>query len=221
MTANGKHSNATSVHVVCNWEYADEAARTGATGFAAEDVGKFAWQQDDDTIWILTATTPTWAQVGGSSGGGFYASYACIADQKSQNTDGGTLTQGSWQTRELNTEINDDDGIVSITSNQFTLGAGTYDIDAIVPAFRVNQHQARLYNISDSAVELVGTVNYSDNGTDGSGSYSFIKGSITIEDTKTFEIQHQCATTKTSQGCGIAANFGTEQYTVVEIRKRA
>lgn len=49
-----------------NFAYTNAAARTGASGFIAGDVGKFARQLDDNTIWMLTATTPTWVQVGGA-----------------------------------------------------------------------------------------------------------------------------------------------------------
>lgn len=58
------------IHIPYNWSYANAAARTGASGFIAADVGKFARQLDDNTIWLLTATTPTWAQVGGPGIGG-------------------------------------------------------------------------------------------------------------------------------------------------------
>ena len=56
-----------SIHVPYNWTYANAAARTGASGFVAGDVGKFARQTDDNSIWMLTAITPTWVEVG--SGG--------------------------------------------------------------------------------------------------------------------------------------------------------
>lgn len=57
------------IHRPYQWTYSDTAARTGATGFAATDVGKFARQLDDNSIWILTATTPTWARVGAADHG--------------------------------------------------------------------------------------------------------------------------------------------------------
>lgn len=62
------HSEETllSIHVLCNWNYANEAARTGASGFTASDVGKAAWQTDNNTFWVLVATTPTWVQLGAS-----------------------------------------------------------------------------------------------------------------------------------------------------------
>lgn len=54
------------IHLAYNWSYADAAARTAATGFVAGDVGKIARQVDTNTLWMLTATTPTWVQVGGT-----------------------------------------------------------------------------------------------------------------------------------------------------------
>ncbi len=51
------------IHTPIAYEYADAAARTGATGFDAADVGKIARQEDDNSLWLLTATTPTWAQI--------------------------------------------------------------------------------------------------------------------------------------------------------------
>jgi hypothetical protein len=52
------------IHVPYQFSYANNAARTGAGGFVSTDVGKFARQTDNNTIWMLTATTPTWVLVG-------------------------------------------------------------------------------------------------------------------------------------------------------------
>ena len=51
--------------------------------------------------------------------------YAIICDEKAHNAHAGTFTSG-LRTRDLNTEIADPDGIVSISNNQFTLSAGDY-----------------------------------------------------------------------------------------------
>ena len=67
-----------------------------------------------------------------------FTSYAIICDQKDSTTDGGDFTTGAWRTRNLNTEIADPDGIVSISSNQFTLQAGTYLIKWSAPAYDVD-----------------------------------------------------------------------------------
>ena len=44
------------------WTYADAAARTGATGFIASDVGQLAYQSSDQTHWRLQSTAPSWIQ---------------------------------------------------------------------------------------------------------------------------------------------------------------
>lgn len=51
-------------HAPCSFEYASASARSAASGFLPGDVGKLAWQTDNNTLWILTATTPTWQVVG-------------------------------------------------------------------------------------------------------------------------------------------------------------
>ena len=42
------------------WTYADAAARTGASGFVASDIGQLAYESATQTYWRLTATAPTW-----------------------------------------------------------------------------------------------------------------------------------------------------------------
>ena len=44
------------------WTYADAAARTGATGFVATDVGQLAYQKDTQIYYRLQTTAPTWTQ---------------------------------------------------------------------------------------------------------------------------------------------------------------
>ena len=52
------------IHVPFAYEYADATAREAATGFVAGDVGKFAHQLDNHTIWMLTDNSPeTWVFV--------------------------------------------------------------------------------------------------------------------------------------------------------------
>ncbi len=141
-----------------------------------------------------------------------------LRDIKTQNTAGGTFTTGAWRTRDLNTETIDDGNHCVLTSNQFALNAGTYEIWASAPAFQVNQHQARLQNITDTVTTLVGTTEYSNVAGYGM-SASIIVGRFVIASSKTFEIQHQGAGTVATQGFGLPANFTTEIYTQVFMRK--
>ena len=147
--------------------------------------------------------------------------YAIICDEKGADTDGGTFTNGAWRTRDLNTEIADPDGIVSIASNQFTLGAGSYLIEASAPAHDIDRHQARLYNATTSAVVQYGKnaqISSADSGT----TDSYVIARVTITGNTAFEIQHRCQTTKSTAGFGLDNNFGgTSIFTVVKIFKEA
>tara|TARA_Y100000034_G_scaffold37948_1_gene46621 strand:- start:24 stop:920 length:897 start_codon:yes stop_codon:yes gene_type:complete len=149
---------------------------------------------------------------------GLFSSYAIIADQKSSGTEGGTATSGAWRTRDLNTEIADPDGIVSISTNEFTLDAGTYLIKWSAPFAEVVFAQTRLYNSTDTTEVEVGQsalVNASMTGISVGSARTTIAGS------KAFRIEYQVNTTKSSEGCGRASSFGTEQYALVEIYKEA
>ena len=57
------------IHAPHNWRVASAAARAALPVTAAE-LGMYAWQQDDDSQWLLTtASPPTWKQVGGDTAG--------------------------------------------------------------------------------------------------------------------------------------------------------
>ena len=170
-----------------------------------------------------TASNATFLRGDGAfaaAGGGKFESYAIIADQKSSTTQGGAFTSGAWRTRDLNTEIADADGIVSISSNQFTLGAGSYLLKGYASVYRTNGHQVRLYNITDSAEVAVGC-----NGMSHSSYYtmnpSTVTGRVTITGSTVFEFQHRCANTVNTYGYGQKISWGTEQYALVEIFKES
>lgn len=145
--------------------------------------------------------------------------YIEIRDEKAAGTDGGTLTLGAWRTRTLNTEHSDVGGHATLASNQITLAAGTYLAEIHCPARAVAFHQARLYNITDSATTLVGTSQESGTGS-GQTAFSIITGRFTIAASKVFEVQHRSSATGTTTGFGSANNFGeVEVYTVARFWK--
>lgn len=165
-------------------------------------------------IWFLLTKDGLLAGVGGVT------DYVYIRDEKAQNTSGGTFTLGLWRTRDLNTKVTDTGGICTLAANQFTLPAGTYRILASAPAYDVKRHQTRLYNVTDSAVTLLGTSEYLLD-TVGGQTRSIIAGIFTIAASKVFEFQHQCEVTTASNGFGVASNFTTEVYAEVEIWRGA
>jgi hypothetical protein len=155
--------------------------------------------------------------------------YILITDEKAAGTHGGTFTSGAWQTRTLNTEKNDTGNHASISNNQITLAAGTYEVEISCPAKAVLAHQARLFNITDSATTLVGTTectdlggkeNYSKVPEQAATTRSIIRGRFTLASAKVFEVQHRCASTQGTYGFGMAANFDeVEVYTIAQFHK--
>jgi hypothetical protein len=138
-------------------------------------------------------------------------------DQKSSGTAAGTFTAGSYVTRVINTSVTNGIGGASLASNQITLPAGTYHIQATAPGYSCGDHKIKLRNVTDSTDTLIGKTN-----TDAAGSVlmslSQLGGVFSISSPKTFEIQHRCTTTKTTDGLGRGAGFGDiEIYADVQI----
>jgi hypothetical protein len=152
---------------------------------------------------------------------------ATIKDVKPSGTHGGSATGGVYQTRTLNT-LTDPSGIVtSLSSNQFTLPAGEYYIEANVSAYcdsgtPISMHKGKVRNITDSTDSIIGSSERIITSTSGTGTTnaSFIRGVITISSPKTFEIQHRTTSSGPSFGLGIANSFGEDEvYTQVKITK--
>ena len=153
--------------------------------------------------------------------GGKFSSYAIICDQKGSDVDSGTFTSGDWRHRDLNTEIADSDGIVSISNNLFTLQAGTYLILASAGGHKVGRHQIRLFNNTDSSVAAYGSSEYA-NSTHHVTTRSFLQTRIVITGAKAFKIEHRCEDTRSSDGFGVSNDWSSSnQFTQVKIYKES
>jgi hypothetical protein len=164
-----------------------------------------------------SGAVPTWT----TPAAGLFESVAAVTDRKAAGTSAGSSVSGTWSTRVLNHELFDPDGIVSLSSNQFTLGAGTYYVEWAVPIHDPSYAKTRLYNATDSVTVL-----------DGEGLYSapsldltvWFRGlaRFTIASSKAFEIQYRAYSSEASYGLGISTNTGDyEYYTTVRIFKEA
>ena len=149
---------------------------------------------------------------------GLNASYAKITDTKSAGVQGGTLTSGAWRTRDLQTENEDTDGIVSISNNQFTLQAGTYYIAAECCAINVDNNNASIYNVTDDTQVLIGNSNKSNTSA---STYARVCGTITISGTKAFTLRHRSYGTESTSGMGAYQNWSVNVYATLEIYKRS
>ena len=148
-------------------------------------------------------------------------SVALIADQKATNVSGGASSVG-WNDRDLNTEIFDPDNIVSISSNQFTLGDGTYIIEFSAPTYRSGRHITQLYDVTNSASVQDGDMAFTHNQYAGYN-HSFGYARVSITANTTYKIRHHCEFSYATNGLGIKSiASGTNSiYTQVKITKLA
>jgi len=143
-----------------------------------------------------------------------------VRDQKTSGTEGGTSISGT-QVRTLNTVVSNGISGASLSSNQITLPAGTYDIFASVPAMSAPRHKAWLRTSGGSLI-----VAGSSEGTAGSTSVvtrSLIKGRFTLAVATVLEIAHYTSAALASTGLGYAGGAAgiPEVYTDITIRKVA
>lgn len=141
-----------------------------------------------------------------------------VKDVKASGTSGGTFTSGAWQTRDLNTTSGDCSWL-SLSSNQITLQSGKYEIEWSAPAYGVDNHQSKLYSISEAS-----DVEHGNTSVDAATGFNISKSSgetnVTITTATTYEIRHRCATTKATSGFGQSASFGNNNiYTQVKVTK--
>lgn len=145
---------------------------------------------------------------------------AYLKDVRANNVDGGTFNSGAWQTRVLNTVEGDSDIVNLNGSNQFELQPGKYvfDIEAPVRGI-INTTQAKLYNVTTGIDAITGTSMIFGNADDYGN--CTVRGMVIITEPTFFEVQHQCQTSKATDGFGRSTTFtvANEVYTVVKITK--
>jgi hypothetical protein len=148
---------------------------------------------------------------------------AKLIDTKPSGTNGGTFNANMWNIRVLNNMNSNIEASVSLNSNEFTLQPGVYTITAQVPAYNVESHKSRLYNVTNDTVEVMGSTVYCASMGIISGSSAITKSElftvINIVSTTVYRIEHNCTSTQIDTGLGLASGLGLEIYTVVIINK--
>ena len=155
-------------------------------------------------------------------GDGAYESALLHVNQEvSAGTDSQTLDNSGANTRVLNTVKTNEISGASLSSNEITLPAGTYFCLASAPAYLTSNHQAILYNTTDSSTTLVGTTEHAwNNGY--TITHSFVRGRFTISGTKGFTLRHYVGQTRTNSGGGTGFGNGfVDVYANVMIWKVA
>jgi len=144
-------------------------------------------------------------------------------DEKSAGTDGGGSSVGV-QSRDLNTERWNTISGASLNggTGEFTLPAGTFLIEASAACLGGSSHRIRLYNVTDAAIEELGTSEFSF-ATGPDTTRSFVRARVTLASSKAFRIDHDINSARASDGLGSAVSDGAnnEVYTTVLVTQEA
>ena len=169
---------------------------------------------------------------------GISSPYLEMNDQKEKGNAGGTFTGGNiYYTRDLTKVVYNDFAVtINLASSafgawtgsgaDFTLPAGVYYTEISCPAMSVNEHMARLADVTDNAGQagsdvIVGTSEFAADAAlwktttpdefmaiaAASQTRSIISGRFELSSQRTLEIQHRCSNTQTTDGFGSDANF--------------
>lgn len=144
--------------------------------------------------------------------------------QLPSGTGSGSGTTGSFTKYPINTTFQNDGSVAgAISSNQWTLAAGTYKV--INGGFIISGAGTaafRLYNVTDSAVAAYSLSGFANNGSSAEGfTCNMIAGqTFTIAGTKTFEIDYIIGVSN-SNCLGFPASYGglAENYGFITLQK--
>ena len=148
------------------------------------------------------------------------SSTAIFNETQASGTNGGTATSGSWFKRTLNTTVQNGITGCSIASSVITLPAGTYSVLALAPNYKTDKSQFRLQNTTDATTIIYGTSNIAAAGAN-TGMTGTVQAYFTLAASKDIELQNRVESTFATYGLGLAASFGGEVYSTIQITKVA
>lgn len=148
---------------------------------------------------------------------------AMLRDEKTTGTNGGTSVNATWNARDLNTELYDPGGIVSISSNQFTPIAGDYEIMVFAPftggSATFSLGRCRLYNVTgavavEEGMSTFALINVAET--------AILHCKFTANGSTAYRIDTYTSVGRATNGLGTAVGDGSpEVYTSVYLRKIA
>jgi hypothetical protein len=153
----------------------------------------------DDFVATATSSATVWKKLTASNltgtGNSFGAQLLHVREQQNNGvTSTWTPVAGTFVTRVLNTELTNEISSASLASNQISLPAGTYFAEAAgVSASATGGNftsQLRLYNITDSAILILGIGSRPGNASVTQSNECSLRGRFTLSGTKTVALQH-------------------------------
>ena len=152
---------------------------------------------------------------------GLYSGYALMEEAIEHGATAHTKTAGNWYKKQLSRISFDPQNIiVSLSSDQFTLAAGTYVIKWVHLLERCDEGITRLYDVTNSTSKKVSLVGFAQDG----GNYAFVISRgiarVTISGNTTYEYQYFVNTANSIiVGPGSGNNSEEEIFGQVEVWK--
>ena len=139
---------------------------------------------------VVTATSFS-GSGSGLTGTGLYSGYALMEEAIEHGATAHTKTSGNWYKKQLSRISFDPQNIiVSLSSDQFTLAAGTYVIKWVHLLERCDEGITRLYDVTNSTSKKVSLVGFAQD----SGNYAMVISRgitrVTITGNTTYEYQY-------------------------------
>ena len=160
----------------------------------------------------------------GAHPAGFQKSIAIIGDNKAHDSHAPTmsggysdsLTEGTWDIRELNRIFIDEDNIVSISSNKFTLQPAKYFIEWSAPCYNGGVNMSRLYNVTADHIEAHSQTGHTSSSTSNWQGCRVLTPSTAFPTgvASEFKIEHNCQETNVAHGLGHGAYYNGRTATV-------
>lgn len=132
---------------------------------------------------------------------------------RSSNTAAGGSTSGSWQDRTIDTEVVNTITGASLSSNQITLPAGTYEVTGWCTSFRTGATGSRLRDSGDTTTYAIASSAYGDT-SDGDNILNHFENYFTLGSSTTLDLQTYSNSTQGTDGFGRAANTGEQEIYV-------
>lgn len=140
-----------------------------------------------------------------------------LYDQKASGTAGGGTTAGATTQRDI-TGVTGPSADVTLASNDFTLVAGSWQIDISAPCYQCGSHDVQLFSVTAGTIQTYGTSEISGTGTQTRSIATFI---VTQVSSVVYRVRHRTANTQAVNGFGFPSSAHSEIYTHIIIKKTA
>ena len=152
----------------------------------------------------------------GAVTGTAYTKLFHIQHQEASTANGGACSADTFNDTVLNATIVNEITGASLSSNNFTLPAGTFVIYAQRRCFKGNRNFLALYSVTNSGLAKIGQSN-SAGDDDATESTATLYEKITLGASHTYKLQHYTQSARSSDGLGVASNKTTNAHADVLI----